>query len=40
MLRRNEDGEPIGYVTEDNDCGLDKQFWAENQHLLDDDCDY
>ncbi len=36
-LLRNEDGEPIVNVPNDNDCGLDKEFYAHNQHLLEND---
>ena len=39
MLRRNEEGEPIDYVPQDYDCGLDKDFYIDNPHLLDDDYD-
>ena len=39
MLRRNEDGEPLGFTELDHDCGLDKAFFANNSHLLDGDYD-
>lgn len=39
MLKRNAEGEPIGFVEDDYDCGLDKEFYAENPDLLEGDYD-
>jgi hypothetical protein len=39
MIVRNELGEPE-LREKDYDCGLDKQFFARNQHLLSDDYEY